>query len=381
MWLLQTLLVASVAGSLGTAPLREINAPPLRRTGLDLVSVARASPRPAECMPQGPDADRLWQAARAPHLGSYCAALARGYALLRTDPAAALQASKEAQGLDPSRMAQHVLAARALLSLDRVRESWDEFQRAGAPERLVSPAAVHDYARAARRVGEAARALAAYRLLAPRAHLIPDANQRQQIYIEAGVAAMSVGPEGLAAARAFLAEGRRQKGVVTSRALGLGALALALDRDGRSSEAQGLAQEAGGPWTLLAYLPDSLGAREAGERTADPLSAAEAPEESPPEPPLHVPRPSLPASFPLLPEEELQAIVAILAETEAPVIAQDCWRGFIASVISQDGGDPARSIWLTHARDKLSKLAPGRQQTQRGDGRAPAPGSALRSRP
>jgi tetratricopeptide (TPR) repeat protein len=307
-----------------------VAAPP---DGSELVSFAAASPRPPECgAPAGRGAASVWNRAREPKLRTYCDALARGYASLRRSPADALAAAARASAALPGRAAPAVLEARALVRQGRHAEAWKRFEaaRAISPRSVDSPHALHDFAIAALSTGKLDEARAAYRVLAPRADLLGAELLRQRVYVEAAAAMMTAGSESLGEAIGYLAEARRRSTQPGFSPVVLGVLALALDRQGRSDEARGVAAEAGGSGSLVRA--------EARDRPAPGASGK-------------------PAAMPLLPEGELDAIIAILAERSEPELARERWQTFL-------DGAASRGPWADHARKKLEAL-----RARRGKGR------------
>jgi hypothetical protein len=307
-----------VMGALAVRPARA-NAP--------LTAAAVASPRPAECSSSAPrgGAERVWDRARSPGLAAYCSALARGYARLRRTPEAALEAAAAAAKTLPNRAAPQVLEARALVALGRYSEAWERFSgvRARARRELDVPAALHDLAVAAAATGHAAEALAAYRALVPRAGLLDEA-RRMRALVEASVITMAMGPQTLDEAIGYLNEARRRSNHPGLEPLVLGALALALDRQGHTQQARGLVQESTLPEQLL-------------------------PPESEKDKAARATKGFLRDNVPLLPAVERDALAAILLERLSPEEARERWKAFLA-------GPGGRGPWAEHARKKLSSL-------------------------
>jgi tetratricopeptide (TPR) repeat protein len=304
------------------------------RAGAPLAAAAVASPRPPECSPSAPrgGAERVWDRARAPGLASYCSALARGYARLRRTPEAALQAAAAAARILPNQVAPQVLEARALVALGRYAEAWERFSgaRSRARRELEVPAALHDFAIAASATGHAAEALAAYRALVPRAGLLDEA-RRVRVLLEASVTTMATGPQALDEAIGYLNEARRRSVHPGLEPLVLGALALALDRQGHSQQARGLLAETTLPEALLP-----------GEGEAGSARAAKVP---------------LRNNLPMLPAVERDALSAILLERLNPEEARERWKAFL-------GGPGGRGAWAEHARKKQSALEAPRARSR-----------------
>jgi tetratricopeptide (TPR) repeat protein len=310
-------VLAQLAGGTSTRP----------PDGSELLAFAAASPRPAECVgtPSTRGAERgVWDRARSPRLARYCDALAQGYASLSRSPDKALAAAERAHKALAGRAPAFVLEARALVALGRHRDAWDRFEKAKklAKRSAEAPGALHDFAIAALKTGRRQEAVAAYRALAPRAGLLGDGLERQRVYVEAAAVVMLEGESGLNEAVGYLTEARRKGSRPGFGDTVLGMLALALDRQGRSEEARGIAAEARGGAALVNRA-------EAGPR----------------------------AAMPELPEGEEHAVIAILAERHAPDLARDKWQAFLAS--------PAgKGPWAAHASKRLDAL-----KARRGKGR------------
>lgn len=299
-----------------------------------LRAAAAASPRPPECAPSGGARHRsLWDRAHAPGLLEYCNDLARGYARLHHSAANALEAARAAEHAAPGHAAPKVLEGRALLAEGKPGEAYRSFEQAlGRSKRaLRAPGALHDLAIAALGSGHKKASVRAYRALVPRASLL-DPARRQRVYVEAAELVMSLGPQALDEAIGYLTEARRRGSPPGFGDYVSAALALALDRQGRGEEARGVAAEAGGPWRLASRAVGDDDKPHGGDgRAASPA------------------RDQRSTSGPVLPAGELSAMVAILAERDAPALAAEQWRAFLAS--------PAgKGPWAAHAKRHLAKL-------------------------
>ncbi len=298
---------------------------------IDLAAVAAASPRPQVCK-ASQVAHRtgltLWERARSPEQQRFCAHLARGYAELAGAPATAIEAARQADRAWPERADPLVLEARAEYRLGRFPEAHAHFERAMRLDVscLSDPAALHARARTAVAVGALAVASSAYRRLAPRVGLMNIGPGRRTALVEAAVLVMNDGPGALDEALGYLGEGRRQPRVAGAEGFLLGALALALDRQGRHQEARGVAAEAGGGWSLVERYPLPAPERQSA-----------------------IPE----AAVPWLPRAEIYAMVAALTEAEQPRLAAEYWR---ASLTVMDDDD----AWREHAEGKLARLDGGR---------------------
>jgi hypothetical protein len=216
-----------------------------------------------------------------------------------------------------------VLRARALLASGQAVQAWAEFEAAGSAPWLVrAPEALHDRAIAASLTGHVPEAISAFRSLVPRAELSDRPALRERIYVEAALHVMLLGPEALDEAIGYLTEARRAGPSPGFSPIVLGALALALDRQGKSALAAGVALEAG-PVTALTSLEPAPAARETNRRT-----------------------PST-GFLPVLPPGEFAAIIAIVGQAHASPLARDYWQSFL-----EEAGNGSR--WADYARAKLA---------------------------
>jgi hypothetical protein len=287
--------------------------------GPDLSAVARASARPKECGGASRARPNRWERAKSPGLEHYCDVLAKGYGKLRTAPSDAIAFSAEATRLMPSASAPLVLEARAKVALGSFPDAFALFERARGISRegLDAPGALHDFAIAAQKTNHQREALDAYRSLAPQAELFDDADEALRVFIEGAFVAMSQGPEHLGEAVGYLNEARRMPKVPELDNYLLAALSLALDRQGRRSEALGIAAESTGPF----QLEDE---RNAGAK--------------------------LGRTRPVLPDGELDAMIAVLAERRDRELAAERWQSYIDSPAGKSGP------YATHARARRDAL-------------------------
>jgi tetratricopeptide (TPR) repeat protein len=308
----------------------------------DLAAAAAASPRPRECTPEKSSKPSLWEAAASPRLARFCRELARGYSQLMLDPKAAVASARRAEEALAGRAGPRVLQARATLALGDPAGAYQHFVQARKIDKrsVEAPQALHDLAVASARSGQQEQAVAAYRSVVPRAGLLPSSASRQRVYVEAGVAVMHLGPDALDEAIGYLGEARRRGSLPGFSQYALGALALALDRQGRGDEASAVASEAGEPWSLARILPDPD-----EEDDADADADGDADE-------IRTPAASAalaPEVIPVLPVAELHAMVAILAEREDPALALQHWQIFIELV-------PSSGPWAAHAKQKVAAV-------------------------
>ena len=316
----------------------------------EVAAAAAASPRPSDCSSRTDGArrsgGRLWDLAKAPGLQGYCAALARGYARLRGDPSGALKAAADAERALGGRAGAAALRGRALLRLARAEEARTEFIRARSLDRhsLETPATLHDFATASLLAGRVQDAVEAYRALVPRAGLLVGPIRRQRAYVEAAAVVMQLGEPGLDEAIGYLNEARRQGSPPGYEAFVLGALALALDRQGHPQQARGVAAETPGPWGLARLVGTEPMDGEEGEH-ARAVTTSDV---------------RLDGVVPVLPPGELNAIVAVLAEEDDSALAVEQWEAHLRT-------DPERRrAWSAHAAEKLRALS---QPTGRRGGR------------
>ena len=303
-------------------------ADPSGRGSIDLTAAAAASPRPAECLPVSrrglTERQTLWDHARRPELRRYCSFLARGYSRLQRSPADAKKAADAADAALPGRAGPAVLQARAALALGDAATAWKRFSRARELDKrsVEAPAALHDLAISALRTGHVDEALTAYRALVPRAGLLGNSARRQRVYVEAALLASEHDASALDEAIGYLSEARRRGSPPGFSQYVLSALALTLDRQGRSEEARGVAAEAGGPWSLARAF--------AGEGEPRPRAR--------------------PSRRPEIARGTLHALVAMLAHDEDRALAREHWKAFLDS-------DQAKGRWGEHAKKKLASLA------------------------
>jgi hypothetical protein len=294
--------------------------------GRDLTAAALGSARPIECRPSGRDGGDFWHRARSPDLARYCNLLGRGYSRLGSDPRGALEAARAAELVRPGRAATSVLLGRAKLEVGDPAGAWGEFEQATIrdPRALTDAAALRDLGLAALATGHRDEARRAYRMLVPRASLLPSAAERQRVYLEAAMLAMSDGGQGLGEAVNLLTGARREQAPPGFSRLVTAALALALDRQGQIERARTLAAELEGPEALERWVRSGGGA------------AARI-------------RPAHPDLQVVLPPGELPALLAIAAERTEPGRALEEWR---ACVVGAPSGP-----WVGHARAKIAAFS------------------------
>lgn len=258
----------------------------------DLVAAAAASGRPAECMPAKHSTKGrtgVWSRARVPNLQRYCALIARAHARIDENPASARKAAEEADKLVAGRAAPQVVLARVSLMQGDVQGAMKAFDTALARNKrgVEQPIAMHDLALTQWRSGKLEDALATYRVLVPRASLLPNRQRRARALLEAAHVAMAVAPQKtdeqqriLDEALAFLREAARDGHHSLAMDVSL-SLVLALDRAGRRLQADAILSENRGSRTwdesgvdYLAAKDDLLVMRGLAMQMHDPSGAA-----------------------------------------------------------------------------------------------------------
>jgi tetratricopeptide (TPR) repeat protein len=287
-----------------------------------LSSNAWSSGRPPECAMEGNGAANVWERAKAPDLRHYCDLVASAASKLAGTAAmaqAALLAAKEADGVLPGRAAPLVLEGRALAALGNTADALAALEggRARDASALDDPLALHAWGRVLARSGRYADALAAYRALLPRTAALASSD-RAASAIEAGLVAMTAGPDAIDDAVAALREAAREA-QDDAATVAVAALALALDRRGDPSEARALLADRvhGDPRVALE-----------GARAKELLAVAPA---------------------------ETPALVALALEGADLSAAREGWTQYLASPAS-DGGPKGARPWEAHARAHLSSL-------------------------
>lgn len=220
-----------------------------------LAAQAAASGRPKECQPASGKRSKkitVWQRVRFPKLVPYCEKVAQSHALLESDPQASLDAAIAADKEWSGRPGAAVARGRALLALGKPDEALAAFDAAKKIDEsaVEDPKAMRDYARSLVAKARAKDAAAVYRVLVPRAELLPAA-LRSRTLLEAAFASMTAEAETGAAnadaklseALAFLDEIRQKEGSPLAAEATL-ASALVHDRRGDPTKAAGLAAEA-----------------------------------------------------------------------------------------------------------------------------------------
>ena len=273
----------------------------------DLTGEAQASVRPREC---SSSRQTVWERAREPHLRAYCDALARGFGKLATAPEEAKGEALRAAGLSTGRAAPFVLLGRAELALGSHEAARLAFEKALTldPRALDEPNALHAHAIALVRSGREAEALASYRVLVPQVDLLPGADRRVRVLLEAAELAMAR-PEHGEMALVWLRRAR-QEPLREAQPRVLAMLALVLDRRGDGEQASVLLEEV-----------RRLGGRKAVEAFGS--QAVSTPEGL--------------------------AVLALVEEGEHPAAAAELWKRYLIA-----DNAPAHE---EHARKRLARLA------------------------
>ncbi|WP_394820655.1 hypothetical protein [Pendulispora albinea] len=224
---------------------------------LAVIAQLVSNARPLECTAtEGPHAGNVWERAKTPALRKYCDLLASGASKLAASATMAYEVlgiADEADRMVPGHTAPAVLRGRAYAKLGRWLEAYNALNTARIrdPRALDDAVALLAWARVAVRAGHPDDGHAAYRMLLPRATLLPLA-ERGPAYVEAGFLAMWRGPGGLDEAISIFRQARRDA-QDTPQAVAILGLALALDRLGARDEARAVLLERplANPWPTL----------------------------------------------------------------------------------------------------------------------------------
>jgi len=291
----------------------------------DLSTAAKLSSRPRWCAPPvvgagEPSAPDAWDQVRELGRQQLCRRLARAELALGSNPALALELGAELAHDLPDRAEPLVLEAQAQTRRRAFGEAWTLWEAAkqhGAEP--LSAHALRDYAVSAALTGHSEAALAGYRRLLPLLQAWPDPVDQQAIYLEAAVAAMQRGPEGLEEATGQLATARARASSTGLRALavGLGALAAARRAQASDSESRLDAPEV---WHFVSTVQSGR----------------------------------LPGRWPILPAHELFGAAALLVKPYSDTAAADLWTRHAAGL--EQAGAPA--AWRALAAAQLKHTSP-----------------------
>lgn len=313
------------------------------QTDLELEAAADVSGRPDVCRSaESAPWSWLWQVSGRPNLAKYCNYLAIGSARLAAHPEYAAGLADSALAILPGDGAATLLRARALCAAGKAG-CWETFRAARRTLGVIeSPRALREFAIAALATGHEGDAIEAYRALVTRSFLLGDELSRQRSHIEGALVVMHQGPRGAVEAVSYLTEVRRGAVLPGLGDYLAGALALALDRQGRVSEAQGVLAETTGPWDLLETFGQGeidagtdrarLSQHDAGRTEAGALATGRL------------------ASAPIaVTVADLTALTAILAETADAAVALEQWQSYL-------GLGRVPSAWRAHAEAKVQKF-------------------------
>ena len=276
--------------------------------GVDLAAVAATSPRPALCR-AGSAPSQVWDAARLPALPHYCLAVARGYAALSREPRRALAWGERAAALGKKEWGANELRGRALARLGRFQPAYELLRPLGG-SLLSATGSVHGlwaFARTAAVLGHHTEASEAFRSLISRAAFVHSLSNRQELFTEAGLALMHDAAISPAEAVAYLKRAEALPIPAVNAHVLMGALGLALYRDGRVFEANEIRRRAPSVWEF-----DSV-----------------------PDPAYLTPA-------------DRAAVVAFLAMSNDAAIEKDAWQKFVRLA--------PQSRWREHAERRLSQL-------------------------
>lgn len=288
-----------------------------------LSTYAAASPRPEICRKSsGADGSQLWGRARGGVTASYCESLAFGYARLTRSPESALELGRKAAALLPEPAEPRVLAGRALVRLGQ----WDAaypllLANATAKGRpLGDVAALRELGVAAMATGHLTEAAAAYRALVPRVAFTQDPLFTRLTVLEAAAALMALGPKGLPDAILYLSDARRAGPVPGLDDLTTALLALALDRAGKSDQAEVVTRELEGAWALERFETERDRKRLAATSPAGPEAL----------PPIQFRE-----REPVLSEGELLAAIAVVGARGDSRLARTALEAYLAGPAGQ----------------------------------------------
>ncbi|HEU4581049.1 MAG TPA: hypothetical protein VFS67_22480 [Polyangiaceae bacterium] len=290
----------------------------------DLSTAAKLSSRPRWCAPPAPRAGEpsapdAWDQVREQGRQQFCRRLARAELALGTDPELASRLAAELARDLPQRAEPLVLEARAQTRRRAFGEAWRFWE--AAQQRGAEPLSAHalrDYAVSAALTGRSEAALAAYRRLLPLLQAWPDPIEQQAIYLEAGVAAMQRGPDGLEEAMGQLAAARARASSTGLRALSVGLSALAAARRGQSSDSESRL-DAPEVWHFIATVQSGR----------------------------------FPGRWPALPPHELFGAAALLIEPYSDTAAAELWARHAAGL--EQSAAPA--AWRALAAEHLKRTS------------------------
>jgi hypothetical protein len=267
--------------------------------------------------PAAPDA---WDQVRERGRLQLCRRLARAQLALGTRPELALQLARELAQELPERAEPRVIEAQAQTRRRAFADAWPAWQ--AARPRGDEPLAAHalrDYAICAAMTGHAEAALASYRRLLPLLEAWPDPVDQQAIYLEAAVAALQRGPEGLEEATGQLAVARARATSTGLRAVAAGLSALLAARRGDAASGEGRL-DAPEVWHFVE----------------------------------NVQRDRWPARWPVVPPHELFGAAALLIEPYSDTRAAELWQRHAAGL--EQAAAPER--WRALAAERLRRAQP-----------------------
>lgn len=287
----------------------------------DLSTAAKLSSRPRWCAPPSaragePSAPDAWDQVREQGRQQLCRRLARAELALGSNPELALKLGAELAHDLPDRAEPLVLEAQAQTRRRAFGEAWTLWEAAkqhGAEP--LSAHALRDYAVSAGLTGHSEAALAAYRRLLPLLQAWPDALDQQAIYLEAAVAAMQRGPDGLEEATGQLAAARARASSTGLRALSVGLSALAAARRAQASDSESRL-DAAEVWHFVATVQSGR----------------------------------FPGRWPALPPHELFGAAALLVEPYSDSAASDLWARHAAGLEQAGAPEPWRALAAAHLK-------------------------------
>jgi tetratricopeptide (TPR) repeat protein len=275
--------------------------------------------------------------------------VARAQAQLSTSPAAAIETAALAEKALPGRAGPAVILARASLALGKIDEAAREFERARAidPRSVEDPSTMYDLARVLRRTKKLAEALVVYRALVPRIDLLPHADRRVSVLLEAAHVSMAAEalPRGdtpqqprLDEAIAYLREARQRPPTQLTADVLL-SLALVLDRAGDKVQADAALGDA---HRLGAQL-HAPGSGSAGGSAAGPPG---------------------PLEYVALPGDQA-ALEALSREATDRTLAIKSWEAFLSNQSASSPWAPAARMRLEHLRKAPAKPSKAKKTPSR----------------
>jgi hypothetical protein len=301
----------------------------------DLTTAAKLGNRSSLCAPRSSQPRSVqpgeattpgaWDQVREQGRLRLCRRLARAQLALGAQPELALELARELARELPDRAEPRVIEAQAQTRRRAFAEAWLSWQ--AARPRGDEPLAAHalrDYAICAAMTGHAEAALASYRRLLALLEAWPDPIDQQAIHLEAAVAALQRGPEGLEEATGQLAAARARATSTGLRAVAAGLTALLAARRGGATHVEG-GLDAPEVWHFVESVQ----------------------------------RERWPARWPVLPPHELFGAAALLVEPYSDTRSAELWQRHAAGL--EQAGAPERWRALAAEHLRSSRAVPPRR--------------------